>query len=82
MSAFASPDPAPSPVQAQKSNRPTNKWFATQVTALAALATMYFTTGGWDVEENISLVGIVAQAAISWLVPNDNTPGGVPPKNG
>ena len=49
---------------------PTRKWFVTQVTALAALATMYVTTGGWDQEETIAAIGIASQAAIAWLVPN------------
>lgn len=68
------------PVVTAPSKAPTRKWWATQVTALAALAVMYFTTGNWDIEESVAAVGIVSQAAIGWLVPNDLTPGGVPPK--
>ena len=49
---------------------PTRKWWATQVTALAALAVMYFTTGGWDTEESVAAVGVVSQALIGWLTPN------------
>lgn len=60
------------------SKAPTRKWWATQVTALSALAVMYFTTGSWDLEETIASIGIVTQAALAWLVPNDPTPGGVP----
>lgn len=69
------------PVVTEPSNAPTRKWWATQVTALAALAVMYFTTGGWDVEESVAAVGLVSQAAIGYLVPNDQTAGGVPPKS-
>lgn len=52
---------------------PTRKWWVTQVTALAALATMYLTTGSWDIEESVAAVGLVSQAAIAWLVPNEAT---------
>jgi hypothetical protein len=58
---------------AEPSLKPTRKWWVTQVTALAALATMYLTTGAWDTEESVAAVGIVAQAAIAWLVPNQVT---------
>lgn len=65
----------------ESSAKPTRKWWATQVTAVAALAVMYFTTGGWDVEESVAAVGVVSQALIGYLVPNDPTVGGVPPKS-
>lgn len=68
------------PVVTEPSLAPTRKWWATQVTALAALAVMYFTTGGWDTEESVAAVGIVSQGLVAWLVPNDPTAGGVPPK--
>ncbi len=68
------------PVPGATSSAPTRKWWATQVTALTALAVMYVTTGGWDQEETIAAIGIFSQAALSWLVPNDSTPGGVPEK--
>lgn len=73
-------DPAV-PVVSKPSAAPTRKWWVTQVTALAALAVMYLTTGSWDTEESVSLVGIVAQAAIAYLTPNDPTAGGVPPQS-
>lgn len=50
---------------------PSRKWWATQITALTALAIMYVTTGAWDQEETIAAIGIASQAALSWLVPND-----------
>ena len=56
---------------------PTRKWWATQVTALTALALMWVTTGGWDQEETISLIGIVSQASLAWLIPNKEGQSGV-----
>jgi hypothetical protein len=50
---------------------PSRKWFAARVTALAGLATMIATTGGWDSEETVALITIVASAAVSWLTPNE-----------
>lgn len=69
---------AVNPVVSEPSAAPTRKWWATQVTAVAALAVMYFTTGGWDTEESVAAVGVISQALIGYLVPNDPTPGGVP----
>jgi hypothetical protein len=69
---------AVNPNVTEPSSAPTRKWWATQVTALAALAVMWATTGTWDTEETVGAIGLVSQAAISWLVPNDPTPGGVP----
>lgn len=59
---------------------PTRKWWAALVTALGALATMVVTTGGWDQEETVAAIGIVVARAVAYLVPNQATPGGVPPK--
>lgn len=64
----------------EKSSLPTRKWAVAQITALAAIATMYLTTGSWDIEESVALVGLLVQAATTWLVPNEDTPGGVPVK--
>jgi hypothetical protein len=61
------------PAPQEPSLKPTRKWWVTQVTALAALAVMYLTTGGWDNEESVALVGIISQAVIGWLVPNEAT---------
>lgn len=58
--------------------KPTRKWWATRVTAVSALAVMAVTTGSWDAEETIALIGLLAEAAISWLTPNAQTPGGIP----
>jgi hypothetical protein len=50
---------------------PSRKWFATQVTALTALALMWVTTGSWDQEETIAVIGVVSQAALAYLIPNE-----------
>lgn len=68
------------PAPVKSSAAPTNKWWAAQVVAAGALATMYFTTGGWDTEESVAAVGLVVGAATTYLIPNDSTPGGVPVK--
>ncbi len=57
---------------------PTRKWWAANVTAATALALMYVTTGGWDQEESIALIGLVSQAALSWLIPNVQGASGLP----
>ena len=51
-------------------NTPSKKWFVTQITAVAALFTMWATTGSWDVEETVALIGLVSQAGIGYLTPN------------
>jgi hypothetical protein len=62
----------------QGGNLPTNKWWAARVTAIAAIVVMYITTDGWDDEEMIALVGLIAEAIVSYLVPNAKTVGGAP----
>jgi hypothetical protein len=66
-----------------KSNRalwPTRKWWAALVTALAAFFINWIQAGQFSREIAIALVGVLAQAAIAYLVPNESTPGGVPGK--
>ena len=58
--------------------RPTRKWVVARVTALLAILTMWQVTGGWDAEETIAVIALVGEGAISYLTPNDATPGGVP----
>lgn len=71
----------PTPVTpAEPSLKPTRKWWVAQVTALAAIAVMYLTTGDWNTEESVAAVGWLTQAVGTWLMPNDPTAGGVPPK--
>lgn len=62
------PEPAPTP---EPSLTPTRKWWVTQITALAALAVMYVTTGSWDLEESVAAIGLVSQAALGWLTRNE-----------
>jgi hypothetical protein len=49
---------------------PSRKWFATQITALAALGVMWATTGHWDTEETVAAIGLASQAALGYLTPN------------
>jgi hypothetical protein len=62
----------------QRSAWPTRKWWAGLITAVAALAVNLIETGHFNKEIAIALVGLVAQALVVYIVPNDNTPGGVP----
>jgi hypothetical protein len=62
-----------------KSWLPTRKWFAAQVVALAGVATSALDSG-WDSTETKLLIAVVVQAAVTYLLPNDSTPGGVPLK--
>jgi hypothetical protein len=61
----------------EKSWRPTRKWFAAQIVALGAVATSWIESG-WDDTESKLLVAVFIQAAVTYLVSNDDTPGGVP----
>lgn len=67
-----------SPVVATKSALPTKKWIVTQITAVAALLTMWVTTGSWDTEETVALIGLITQATAGYFASNADTPGGVP----
>lgn len=64
-------------VPAQKSWVPTRKWFAAQAVALAAVATSAVDSG-WDATEWKLLIGVAVQAVVTYLVANQDTPGGVP----
>ena len=63
-----------------KSKWPTNKWLATQVTAMAALLTGWVTAGEWNKTLSTTMIGLVAQAVVSYVLPNAESPGGVPAK--
>lgn len=67
------PDEDPQPTL-----RPTRKWIAARVVGVGAILTMFATTGTWDVEESVALIGLLTESFVSWLVPNDATEGGVP----
>ena len=60
---------------------PTRKWIAAQVTGTAAFMTAWVSAGGWNSTLSIALIGLFAQAAISYVLPNADTPGGVPMKH-
>ena len=64
-----------------KSWIPTNKWIATQVTAIAALLVAWVNADGWNKTLTIALIGLISQAVIGYLVPNVSSPGGVPAKS-
>ncbi|MFB4283535.1 MULTISPECIES: hypothetical protein [unclassified Nonomuraea] len=52
------------------------------VVALGALAVNWINTGQFTKEIAIALVGLLVQAATTYLVPNQDTPGGVPISRG
>jgi hypothetical protein len=62
-----------------KSWVPTRKWLAAQVVALAAIATSAIDSGWDDTEWKLAIAWAV-QAAVTYLLPNEDTPGGVPLK--
>lgn len=49
---------------------PTRKWAAAQFAALGALLTMRATTGTWDTEETVALIGLFTSAFVTYLVPD------------
>lgn len=63
----------------KKTLLPTRKWLAAQVVGLAGIASSAIDSG-WDATESKLLVALLVQAAVTYLLPNDNTPGGVPVK--
>lgn len=58
--------------------KPTRKWIAARIVGVVGVLTMWATTGTWDVEETVALLALVSEGTLSWLTPNDPTPGGVP----
>src|SRR3712207_4720071 len=60
----------------KKSLLPTNKWMAARVTAIAGVIILFITTDKWDDEEWIATVTLVAEALVSYLVPNAATENG------
>jgi hypothetical protein len=58
--------------------RPTNKWWAGLVTVAGSWVVNLITAGAFTKTIAIALVGIITQMIVAYLVPNDNTPGGVP----
>jgi hypothetical protein len=71
--------PAPvQPASQQKSWLPTRKWWAATITALGAIAVLWIQAGALTTSVAIALVGAIVQAGVTYALPNDNTPGGVP----
>jgi hypothetical protein len=70
------------PVGRQKSWLPTRKWWAATITALGAIAVLWIQEGALSMAVGIALVGAVVQALITYVLPNDDTPGGVPLRAG
>jgi hypothetical protein len=66
-------------VAVKKTWVPTRKWFYAQAIALGGLATSAIQSG-WDETESVLAVGIVVQAIVTYVLPNEDTPGGVPVK--
>jgi hypothetical protein len=67
-----------STAEAVKSRWPTKKWWAALVTVAGSWVANLITAGAFTKVIAIALVGIVAQMIVAYLVPNDNTLGGVP----
>ncbi len=63
-----------------KSWRPTRKWIAATITALAAVAVLWVQQGEFSKGVAVALIGAISQAMVTYLVPNADTPGGVPMK--
>lgn len=63
-----------------KSWAPTRKWVASLLTGVLAIAGTAVATNGWDAEEWAALVTLGSTLSVSYLVSNENTPGGVPLK--
>lgn len=61
---------------------PSRKWIANQIAGIAALLTMWVTTGEWDTAETVALIGLLSQAAITYLVPNAPDKAGVQGQEG
>jgi hypothetical protein len=70
----------PPKTHGQTSRLPTRKWLAGLVAALGGFAINVVATGGLSKELTISLIGILSTAIITYLVPNQLTPGGYPVK--
>jgi hypothetical protein len=49
-------------------------------TASVASPTSLITVGELNKELQLALLGVIVSAAVSYLVPNDDSPGGYPPR--
>ena len=50
--------------------KPTNKWLAALVAGLGTIATRALTTGTWDTEESVALIGLLVERIVAYLTPN------------
>lgn len=63
----------------KKSWMPTRKWWVTTVTAVGTIVVAALTGDGINTDaETILVVGIVVQRVVGYIIPNEDTPGGVP----
>jgi hypothetical protein len=60
---------------------PTRKWWAATIVALGGfLGTLAMHSWNWTPEFAGAVITIATQRLVAYLVPNDDTPGGVPGK--
>jgi hypothetical protein len=59
---------------------PTRKWWVATVTAVGGFLTTWVATGQWTKELSGALITIGTQRVVTYLTPNESTPGGVPRK--
>jgi hypothetical protein len=59
---------------------PTNKWWAATITAIGGFLVTWVSTGHWTRELSGAAITIATQRIVAYLVPNDATKGGIPPK--
>lgn len=59
---------------------PTRKWIAAFWTGVLLIVGHAIATSGWDATEWGELVTLASGLGVAYLVPNENTPGGVPVK--
>ena len=58
---------------------PTRKWWAATILAVGGLLTTMGSEGWrWSNTASVALIALVTQRAVAYLVPNQDTPGGVP----
>ena len=67
-------------MEENRSRQPTNKWWVTQTTAMGALLVAWVNVGAWDKTVTIGSIGFASQALTSYITPNHDERGGVPPR--
>jgi hypothetical protein len=61
---------------------PTRKWWTATVLAVGGLLTTWVSAGEWTTALTGAMITLVTQRIVAYLVPNEETPGGVPRKKG